>query len=185
MEQGRSVAEQSVANDVGLLVAHAADDLEDLNDVGGLVAPLDGGVGAPALLLVGGEQRPHEAVSRVTGAHLAPGRVGLDEQALERQRSHHVEAGVGLHAAAVDAQAEAHGQQLVGLVERPVEGVHDPVTLGRQLLVIATENRDEIVVRRSTMEIERQLQLYCQLDLPLEELLLDFARTEMLTVTRR
>jgi hypothetical protein len=93
-----------------------------------LIPPLDHGPLDPLLLLEGLGQRGSAGEvpgAGVGGPHLAPRPVRLDLQALERDLAHDGAVLGRLHAAAVDADVEAEGDEGAHLGRRAGEGVDE------------------------------------------------------------
>jgi len=140
-----------------------------------LVAALDGLARRPPLLLdrrghvarfglgVRGvvDQVAEEGVRSVRRADRAPGAVGLEEDAVERQRAHRVEVRRRLERAAVDADEEPGGNELERLVGLARERVGD----ASERLAVRAQGGDEVGVAGSRVEEEGEAVLRGQLEL--------------------
>eukprot|EP00160_Parvularia_atlantis_P000665 Unigene10538_Nuclearia_a/m.32231 Unigene10538_Nuclearia_a/g.32231 ORF Unigene10538_Nuclearia_a/g.32231 Unigene10538_Nuclearia_a/m.32231 type:complete len:313 (-) Unigene10538_Nuclearia_a:60-998(-) len=148
---------------------HGRDDLEHLLHVARLAALLDGEAGLEALLLAAREVRAHKVVRSVRGLDRTPGRVGLEHDAVQRDLGQDAQVVVRLERASVDADVQAHLQQLLGLLPRPRERVHDAVG---EAAAVAPDRVDKVHARAAAVQEQRQARALRQLKLALEPLLL-------------
>lgn len=110
-------------------------------------------------------------------SHLAPRRIGFQQDFVVRQSLHHLQVGVVLQRAAVDADVEAHGDEFLGLGEGSVERVHHAAP--SDLAFVALNDGDQIVVRVAAMKEHRQFVFVGELQLLLEIFLLHVRLAEV------